>query len=168
MATSQLKPWQAQHFRSKQPHISTCGKYCKQTWPPHNLNPDNCGTWQTNTATSQLNLDSLNAGRRSNSEANMATTQRKPGRGSFWQANMATSQLSRGKYLTNKRGHLTASAAAGFKLWGGHVSFEILRLPRFVHRNLPCSATTGGTTRSPSVILARCRAQILRLPENRH
>ena len=39
-----LNPWQAQHFRSKQPHISTCGKYCKQTWPPHNLNPDNCGT----------------------------------------------------------------------------------------------------------------------------
>ena len=44
MATSQLKPVAAQHFRSKQPHISTCGKYCKQTWPPHNLNPDNCGT----------------------------------------------------------------------------------------------------------------------------
>ena len=42
--------------------------------------------------------------------------------------------------------------------------FEILRLPRFVHRNLPCSATTGGTTRSPSVILAQRRAQILRLP----
>ena len=59
-------------------------------------------------ATSQLNLDSLKAGRRSNSEANMATTQRKP-----WQ----------GQFLTNKRGHLTASAAAGFKLWGGHVSF---------------------------------------------
>ena len=33
-----------------------------------------------------------------------------------------------------------------------------------VHRNLPCSATTGGTTRSPSVILVRRRAQILRLP----
>ena len=25
----------------------------------------------------------------------------------------------------------------------------------FTHRNLPCSATTGGTRRSPSVILAR-------------
>ena len=77
-------------------------------------------------ATSQLNLGSLNAGRRSNSEANMATTQRKP-----WQGQFLTSKhghwpphsLARGKYLTNKRGHLTTSAAAGFKLWGGHVSF---------------------------------------------
>ena len=49
--------------------------------------------------------------------------------------------LARGKYLTKKRGHLTASAAAGFKLWGGMFPFEILRLPRFVHRNLLCSAT---------------------------
>ena len=32
----------------------------------------------TSMATSQFNLDSLNAGRRSNSEANMATTERKP------------------------------------------------------------------------------------------
>ena len=70
-----LNPWQAQHFRSKQPHISTCGKYCKQTWPPHNLNPDNCGTWQIQKLTWPLH--SVN-----------------PGRGSFWQANMATSQLS--------------------------------------------------------------------------
>ena len=48
---------------------------------------------QTNMATSQLNLDSLNAGRRSSSEANMATTQRKP---------------SQGQSLTSKHGHLTA------------------------------------------------------------
>ena len=115
-------------------------------------------------ATSQLNLGSLNAGRRSNSEANMATTQRKP-----WQ----------GQFLTSKHGHLTAQpvqvfdkqtwpphsfSRGGFKLWGGDVSFEILRLPRFVHRNrrvvLP--------VRSPSVILARRRAQILHLQQNRH
>ena len=42
--------------------------------------------------TSQLNLDSLNAGRRNNSEANIATTQRKS-----WQ----------GQFLTSKHGHLT-------------------------------------------------------------
>ena len=88
-------------------------------------------------ATSQLNLDSLNAGRRSGN----CTAQR--------------------QFLTSKNGHLTAQQVASifsmaeFKLWGGF-PFEILRLPRFVHRNcnLPCSATTAGTTRSPSVILA--------------
>ena len=83
-------------------------------------------------ATSQLNLDSLHAGRRSNSEANMATTQRK---GTvFDKQTWPPHSLARGKYLTNKRGYLTASAVAGFKLWSGHVSFEILRLPRFVQR----------------------------------
>ena len=75
-------------------------------------------------ATSQLNLDSLKAGRRSNSEANMATTQRKPWQGQFFdKQTWPPHSLARGKYLTNKRGHLTASAAARFKLWGGHVSF---------------------------------------------
>ena len=75
-------------------------------------------------ATSQLNLDSLHAGRRSNSEANMATTQRKPLAGAvFDKQTWPPHSLARGKYLTNKRGHLTASAVAGFKLWGGHASF---------------------------------------------
>ena len=72
-------------------------------------------------ATSQLNLDSLHAGRRSNSEANMATTQRKGA--VFDKQTWPPHSLARGKYLTNKRGHLTASAVVGFKLWGGHVSF---------------------------------------------
>ena len=74
-------------------------------------------------ATSQLNLDSLNAGRRSNSEANMATAQRKPWQGQFDKQTWPPHSLARGKYLTNKRDRLTVSAAAGFKLWGGHVSF---------------------------------------------
>ena len=114
--------------------------------------------------TSQLNLDSLKAGRRSNSELTWPLHSVNPGRAVFDKQTWPPHSLARGKYLTNNRGHLTASAAAGSKLWGSHVTFEILRLPRFVHRNLPCSATTGGTTRSPSVILARHRAQILRLP----
>ena len=71
-------------------------------------------------ATSQLNLDSLKAGRRSNSEANMATTL---AGAVFDKQTWPPHSLARGKYLTNKRGHLTASAAAGFRLWGSHVSF---------------------------------------------
>jgi len=45
-----------------------------------------------------------------NSEANTVTTQRKPWQGQF----LTTNSLARSKYLTNKRGYLTA--AASFKL----------------------------------------------------
>ena len=77
---------QAQYFRSKHGHITAWTRskrsisetskqpHISETWPPHNSN-------------------SLNAGRRSNSEANMATTERKP-----WQS----------QFLTSKHGHLTA------------------------------------------------------------
>ena len=32
-------------------------------------------------------------------------------------------------------------------------AFEIVRLPGFEYRNLPCNATSGGTIRSPSMSL---------------
>ena len=120
MATSQ-----AQYFRSKHGHFPawTCGKssiseenmattqlnpwqvFDKQTWPSHSLNPDNCdnrGTWQTNMATSQLNLDkqtwpphSLNAGRHSIIQKQAWPLHSlNPGRRSIWQANMANGHLT--------------------------------------------------------------------------
>ena len=89
-----LNPWQAQHFRSKQPHISNLWqilqtdmatsqlkpwhlRYLTNKQPPHSL------TWTAYTLAGAViqkltwPLHSLN-----------------PDRGSFWQANMATSQLS--------------------------------------------------------------------------
>jgi len=78
-------------------------------------------------ATSQFNLDSLNAGRRSNSEADMATAQRKP-------AGLATSQLSPCKFLRKNVVISQLQPWQGLSCGVAMFPFEILCLPRFVHR----------------------------------